>query len=358
MKNAIVTLSKKLIAIPSVPDNTQSLEQALKTVLSELDAYTIEWFEKNGVKSVLIYKTKKRPKKFKILLNGHLDILPGKDYQYKPKIVGNRLYGVGAVDMKASVACLITAFKEVVDEVDYPLGLQLVTDEEPGGFNGTKYQIEKGVRADFVIAGESTNLRIANKAKGTLWLKIFSKGKTAHSAYPWKGGNAISEMNKFLKNIEEMYPNPSEQKWVTTVNISKVQTTNTTFNKIPDNCETWLDIRYIPEEKNTVLARIKKILPREFKISIIENDPPLLTQESNTYIRALQIIGEKITKKEIPIYGTHGTSDARHYILVKGAGVEFGPIGGGMGSDKEWVDIPSLETYTKILIHFLKNLSN
>ena len=33
----------------------------------------------------------------------------------------------------------------MANKVDYPLGLQLVTDEEVGGFNGTKYQIEKAL---------------------------------------------------------------------------------------------------------------------------------------------------------------------------------------------------------------------
>ena len=106
------------------------------------------------------------------------------------------------MDMKANVACLMTVFKDVADKVNYPLGLQLVTDEEIGGFHGTKYQIEKGVRAEFVVVGESTDLNIKNRAKGILWAKISAKGKTAHGAYPWRGENAIWKMNEFLNCLK------------------------------------------------------------------------------------------------------------------------------------------------------------
>lgn len=53
-----------------------------------------------------------------------------------------------------------------------------------------------------------------------------------------------------------------------------------------------------------------------------------------------------------------GSSDARHFTKVGCAGVEFGPIGGGIGTDKEWIDIPSLEKYYKILREFLLHLNN
>src|SRR3989344_6201376 len=113
MLNKIVALTKEFVSIKSNSKNIAELDKILEIALSNLKGYTIERFENKGVKSALIYNSQKRPKKFKIILNGHLDVLPGKAHQYLPKIKGNRLYGVGSMDMKAGVACLITAFKEV-----------------------------------------------------------------------------------------------------------------------------------------------------------------------------------------------------------------------------------------------------
>lgn len=356
MINKIISLTKKLVSIKSTPDNTKALEEILELALLHLKGFTTERFESNGSKSALISNSEKRQKKFKVILNGHLDIIPGKKDQYLPKIKNNRLYGVGSMDMKANVACLIAVFKEMANKVNYPLALQLVTDEETGGFNGTKHQIDKGVRADFVIAGETTNLSIENQAKGILWVKISCKGKAAHSAYPWRGENAIWKMNKFLSLLEEEFPVPKQEEWQTTVNLSKVETKNQTFNKIPDDCIVWLDIRYIPEETNTIVNTLKELLPKGFKLDIVLKEPALSTDENNQYLQLLKQKIEEVTKKGASVVAANGSSDARHFSRINCNAIEFGPIGGGIGSDNEWVDIQSLVSYKKILCEFLTKI--
>lgn len=357
MVHDIVALTKKFISIRSTPDNTEALEKILKLALAEMKGYRIERFERDGAKSALVYNTKKRPKKFKIILNGHLDIIPGKEHQYKPYVKENRLYGVGAMDMKASVACLIAAFKAVAHAVDYPIGLQLVTDEEIGGFNGTKYQIEKGVKADFIIVGENTEFDIENKAKGIVWAKISSKGKAAHGAYPWKGDNAIRNMLRFLNRVEKKYPSPKKEKWVTTVNLANIKTHNTAFNKIPDHCELWLDVRYIPEDGARIVNDLKKMLPKGFAMDIIAKEPALSTDENDHHVQLLMGVTKQIVGKKPRALSANGSSDARHFARVGCPAVEFGPSGGGMGSDDEWADIPSLEKYFQTLKTFLLQLA-
>lgn len=358
MLQTIISLTKKFISISSTPTNTKALREVLDLALSHLEGYTIEQFDRNGVKSALIYNREKRPKKFKIILNGHLDIIPGKDHQYIPKTRGNRLYGVGSMDMKANAACLIMAFREVANKVSFPLALQLVTDEEIGGFDGVKYQIEEGVRSDFIIAGEPTNFDIVHKAKGVLQIKVSAKGKAAHGAYPWKGENAIWKMNKFLNTLQKKYSVSDHEIWATTVNISKIETTNQSFNKIPDDCTAWLDIRFIPEEAKTIKKNIHQLLPKEFTLNIVAHEPALLTDKNNEFINLLKKIIRHETGKTVRIRGAHGSSDVRHFTRVGCAGIEFGPIGEGIGSDYEWVDIPSLKKYYQILKKFLLTVKN
>ncbi len=354
MLDFIVPLTKKFISIKSIPGNPQGLQEILDLALLNLSDFTIERFIDNGVKSALVYKAKRRPKKFKILLNGHLDIIPGKEYQYRPQVKGNRLYGVGAMDMKANVACLIAAFKQVAEGVSYPLGLQLVTDEEIGGFHGTKFQVGKGVRSDFVLAGEPTNFDIVHKAKGVLWIKVSARGKTAHGAYPWRGENAVWKMHDFLSALKKKYPVPLEQKWVTTVNVSRIETSNQTMNKIPDDCFVALDIRYVPEDAGLIVKNLRSILPTGCKLEVVAEEPSLSTDEKNEYIKILGEVSKEEIRKKIYLRGAQGTSDARHFSRVGSAGIEFGPIGGGIGSDSEWVDIPSLKNYYSILVNFLR----
>ncbi|HLZ17294.1 MAG TPA: M20/M25/M40 family metallo-hydrolase, partial [Cyclobacteriaceae bacterium] len=338
MKKNIVSLTKQLIRIKSTQGNPEMLGKALNLALSQLSGFTVEHFEKNGVKSVLVYNAAKRPAKFKIILNGHLDVVPGKENRYKPVMEGNKLYGVGALDMKASVSCLLKVFGEVAKKVSYPLALQLVTDEEVGGYNGTQYQVEKGVSADFVIAAEPTNLNIVDKAKGILNVKITATGKTAHGAYPWRGVNAIWEMYAFLTTLKKEFPVPTREEWVTTVNLSKIETSNTSLNKIPDDCSVLLDIRFIPENSDSILQKIKSLVPDTFTVQVLAHEPALLVSEANEYIQNLKQISEKITGDQVILYGANGSSDARHYTKIGTDGIEFGPIGGNIGADDEWVD--------------------
>ncbi len=356
MLKKIVSTSKKLISINSSIEHPNALHEILETAISPIKGYNVEYFERNANRSVLIYNSKKRPSKFKIILNGHLDIVPGKEYQYKPYIKNDRLYGVGALDMKASAVCLIEVFKKVVNKVSFPLAIQLVTDEEVGGFDGTKYQIEKGVKADFVITGESTSFNIANKAKGILLLKIKAKGKSAHGAYVWNGTNAISIMSKFVNNLEKAFPIPKQNTWVSTVNISKIETSNISFNKVPDDCTVSLDIRYIPGDIENVLKKIRNLLPKELKIIYTLKEPSMDVNANNQNILKLSYSVNKIMHKKPKLYGANGSSDARHYTSINCPAIEFGPIGGGIGSDSEWISIKSLEKYVLILQDFLLSI--
>lgn len=333
------------------------MEQVLEVALKYLKGFTVERFTHNGVPSVLVYNTPKRPKKFRLILNGHLDVVPGKPYQYVPTIKGKKLYGVGSMDMKANVACLVFAFKELASKVSYPLALQLTTDEEIGGFNGTKYQVDQGVRADFVLAGEPTNFDIVHEAKGVSWLRISAVGKTAHGAYPWRGDNAILKINQFLYRLQKIYPTPKQQAWVTTVNISSISTSNKSFNKIPDDCILEIDTRFIAKDSKSFLPKIQKLLPKGCSLEVVTNEPALFTPKTNEFVQLLSTITARVIKKNIVLRGAQGTSDARHFARVGGQGIEFGPIGGDIGSDHEWVDLPSLAKYYEILKEFLLQLA-
>lgn len=349
----IVELTKKLVAIPSVTENPDGLAEVLTLALSYLPGYTVEHFERNGIKSALVYSAPERPKRFTILLNCHLDVIPGKEEQYTPRVDGDRIYGAGVMDMKANLACALLAFRDVAHMATHPIALQLVTDEEMGGFNGTKLQVEEGVRADFVLATEPTSLDIVYKTKGILWLKITAHGVTAHGAYPWRGENAIWKMHDFLSALQKAFPVPKEEVWSTTVNVSTVASANHAYNKIPDDCVVGLDIRYAPEDTESILGRIQALVPVGFTVEVLAQEPATLTDVENPLIMRLKEIAHATTGKDIVLRGAQGSSDARHFAPVLCPGIEFGPVGGGIGSDEEWVDIPSLESYYEIIKKFI-----
>lgn len=351
MMENVRRFAEKLIAIPSTADNPQGLRDILDVAKMELQGFAVEEFENNGIPSMLVSNNSAKMREFKIILNAHLDVVPAGEYQLIEK--EGRFYGRGVYDMKIAAAVIIFLFKELVKSVDYPLALQLVTDEELGGFCGTKYQVEQGVRGDFVLAGDISSLRIQNKSKGMLWLKIKTTGKSAHGAYPWEGENALGKLQKVLEKLKMLYPDPEEAVWRTTINIAKIETPNISFNKVPEEATTFLDIRFIPEEKDTIVDIIKSTLDPDVQVEVVANEPSQYTDENNIYVKHLNLSVEKVTGSKAAMLQLHGASDVRFYEQMGTPAVCFGPYGGGQHSDGEWVEIEGIQTYYEILKDFL-----
>lgn len=355
MIEQIVSFTKQLVSIESTDEKKDNLQKAIDVCVKELQGFTIEKFNRNGRPSILAYAGNQRPKQFDVIFNGHLDVVSAQSHQFAPVEKEGKLYGRGTSDMKAAAAVQLLAFKEIAKTISQPVALQLVTDEEIGGYDGTDLQIKDGVRTPFVIAGEPTDFGVGQKAKGVIWMNVKTKGVVAHGAYQWRGVSAILKMNKAINAIEKEFPVLTKEEWRTTINIAKVETSNTTYNKVPDDCTMRLDIRYIPEDWKTIKQKIEQIFDG-FELEFLELEPPQVTKETNPYFQQLLTSISSVMSKKADVIVKHGASDVRHFSRVEGEGVEFGPIGAGLHSDEEWVDIQSLDTYYQILTRFLKNL--
>jgi len=355
MKQSILTLAQKLISIPSIQKNASALNEVLNIALDEVSKYNIKSFKQNDSKSALIYNTSQYDStKYKIILNAHLDVVEAP--QYAPIVRNNKLFGRGAYDMKAAAAVNILLFNELAHKLNYPIALQLVTDEEVGGFNGTKYQVSRGINADFVMVGESnSNLDIKYASKGVIRFKVTTLGKSAHGAYPWKGDNALIKMNNIINKLMIRFPIPNKEVWKSTLTCSKINTSNTTINKVPDHCEMWSDLRFVPEDKK-IIDTLNNIIKPDGELEIILDEPAFISEPNSHYIKLLRQTIFNSNNLQPQLLKAHGSSDLRHYANTDAAGVEFGPIGANAHGDDEYVNIKSLFNYYNILKSFL--LSN
>lgn len=71
-------------------------------------------------------------------LAAHLDVVPGSNDQFVPKVDGDRLYGRGAYDIKMAIAVFMQIFQDqdCRDKLSN-VGIMITSDEEIGGMNGT-----------------------------------------------------------------------------------------------------------------------------------------------------------------------------------------------------------------------------
>lgn len=346
----------KLLSLQTTADKDDLLVKVIDLAHKYLEKNQIKikrFLINNKPSLVALMSENKNPT---IMLNGHLDVVPAKSSQFKPKIKGDKLFARGAQDMKAACVSMMKVFKDLAINKSFPrdkLGLMLVTDEEIGGFDGSKALLTKGYQGRFVMTGESTDFDIEIAAKGVLWLKLISTGKASHGAYLWEGKNAISPIAAAIGSIQKLFPVPKKESWITTCNISSISGGNAT-NRVPDTCELKLDIRFIPKDNpDKIIYKIKKSIAKDIKIEIIEKESYLKTDKKHPYLKILQKLVKKETKESAKLLKQHGASDARFFSEKGIPTTSFGPIGDGLHSDNEWVSLKSLIQFENILKQFI-----
>lgn len=294
-----------------------------------------------------------------LILNGHLDVVSGKEKQFIPYEKDGKLYGRGSADMKAGCAAMMCTLAELKDKnLPCKIQLQLVSDEEICGLNCSKFLSENGYLGDFVICGEPTQLGIGIQAKGILQLDIEVEGKSAHGSRPWQGENAIVKSFDIYNNILDLpfakessalYESPS-------INLSKVHGGNV-YNKVPDKCIMSFDIRFLPTQNpDELVKQIKSVAGDKVIVQLIGS--PVKTKLDDPYIKLLTNSIKTISNVEnVNVFGQHGSADSRFFSKFDVPAVEFGPTGSNWHGDDEYVEIESVKQYKKMIIDFALNFN-
>jgi succinyl-diaminopimelate desuccinylase len=356
---SFLAAASELLAVPSTADRPGDLHRALRFVVDFVGpGFTVERFESGGKPSALIYRGAERPR-FQVILNAHLDVVPASPAQFRPRREGDRLYARGAQDMKVSALVEAQVFRELAGTVPYPLALQLVTDEEVGGRNGTLHQIKSGVCGEFVIVGEHSGLRIVTDSKGMITATLRAVGRSGHSAYPWLGDNALVKLHRSLASLLAAYPVPAEEAWRTTVNVARIETPNQARNQIPALAEAWLDIRFPPEDTDLngktaeeTAAYLASFCEPGVTPIVDHVDPPHHANRHRREIRRLkQAVADQGYRADF--LRKHGAADGRFYYQQGTDAVIFGVGGDGLHGPDEYVDTTTITPYYLALKAFL-----
>ena len=145
-----------------------------------------------------------------LLLNGHIDTVLAVDgWSSDPWLArrdGDRLYGLGACDMKAGVAAALLATRALASRRDLWRGRLLfssVVDEEAYSL-GARALIASGVRADYCVVAESSWERPCLGSVGKVLLRLDAFGRAAHASWPAAGVNAAVEAAKAAARLDEL----------------------------------------------------------------------------------------------------------------------------------------------------------
>jgi succinyl-diaminopimelate desuccinylase len=367
MNQELIEKAKQLIAIPSTADNPVALHAAVdfiaNHILHNYEGITVERFESNGVPSLLAYADTTRPTEFDVLLNGHVDVVPGKPEDFTPRIEDNRLYGRGAYDMKVAALLMADVFCRVATTSQTSVGLQIVADEEVGGYNGIRHQLDEGVRAKFAIVGEMTDLDICYESRGICWVELGFSGKKAHGGHAWEGDNAVVKASKFAATLLERMPMPAKPTWTSTASVSSLSTSNVVYNQVPEQATMKVDFRFTPGNHNftsrkTVENFVKSIDPSVEILSWPVFEPAVFVPTNNADLLRLADTVRTTTDHEPALIQRHGSSDARHFANEGIPCVEFGLGGGNLHGDREYANLDTITKFYTALETFLYDYSN
>jgi len=306
-----------------------------------------------------------RPRQ-RILLAPHLDTVNVVDEgQLKPQDRKGRMYGRGASDTKGSVAALFAALCELAQSKSRPRETEIIfvglVDEEHGQ-GGSRALAASGLKADLAIVGEPTRLIVATAHKGSVWLDVETRGKSAHGAMPHVGKNAVHEMARVVEAIETDLARSLHRKRHPllghgTVSVGTIRG-GTQTNIVPDQCVIGVDRRTLPGETEASTRRdLEKFLhARKLKAQVsnvsLKPCPPLETKATRPLIRQLlRGVGQSRPQ------GVDYFCDAA--ILAAGGipSVVFGPgdIAQAHTAD-EWISLAQVDRAQAMLLRFLKSL--
>jgi succinyl-diaminopimelate desuccinylase len=293
-----------------------------------------------------------------VIMHGHLDVVPARSGQFAPRIEGDRLIGRGAYDMKGALAAIMCAVREAAEQDRVRVRFVCVPDEESEDVDNrsTDALVAEGLRADFALTGEPTDLHIGVQAKGVLAVRVEVSGTAAHGSTPWLGDNAILKAHDTFRRIEtlpfsressDMFDRPS-------INLARIEGGDA-FNKVPDACNMDVDIRFLPnQDPGEILSQIRAIPDVEILKTFTR--APAKVSRRNPYVLALRdAVGRSIEGEALSV-GRDGASDAISFLEAGVPAVEFGPIGGGHHGPHEWVSISSLARYRCALGDFVRYL--
>lgn len=163
-----------------------------------------------------------------------------------------KLYGLGACDMKDGIAAFLQAVSEIdLKNLTYGIKVYITYDEEIG-FSGIQEVVSlKEKKPNFWIIGEPTNNVYMTGCKGLFAIKLFTNGIKVHSSTPKKGKSANSSMIKLLNELEEYYiqniecdKNSAFEVPYTTMNIGLLNG-GSAINSVAASCMSYIDFRII-----------------------------------------------------------------------------------------------------------------
>ena len=364
----VAELAAQLVAIESI--NPEVVAGGSGEM--ELARFVAEWCERAGLETTLTELAPSRANVVAVargsgggrslMLNAHMDTVgvAGMTDPFAPRIEAGRLYGRGAQDMKGSLAaCMLATAGARRGGLRGDVILTAVADEEFASL-GTE-AVAAGLTADAAIVTEPTELRLAVAHRGFVHLEVEVRGRAAHGSRPDLGVDAIAKMGRVLVGIEELdrrlRADPTHRFLGSGSVHASLIDGGQEFSSYPARCRVQAERRTIPgetaehaeQELRDVVARAAEGDP-DFSAEVRApiSREPFGIDENAEVVQLVHRHAAAVLGAEPEIVGVPFWADSALLATAGIPTVVFGPLGEGLHSEVEWVDVASLERCVEI----------
>jgi len=264
-----------------------------------------------------------------LLCNAHIDtVAVGEGWTRNPygELDGNRLYGRGTCDTKASLAAALLAalcLHQLADGRSAALEIHSVVDEEPGG-NGTLALLraltgEAVERPKLAVIMEPTKLDLLTGHRGMLWYGLTCIGKQAHGSTAL-GINAIEQAADVVHSLRAL--NQRFSTWAADaydpprLNVGVVHGGHEVYTT-PGVCDLEVSVRYAPGQREAVAEAILDAVYSALPAELVEMrfcqdfEASESARGSAEVVTALAALRRRRPNAQVSTLG--GTCDMRHY---------------------------------------------
>lgn len=291
-----------------------------------------------------------------IALVGHTDVVRTV-HDGPPRFEGDRLYGPGASDMKSGLALMLQLVAYPV-ETSANLSLVFYAGEEGVYENnelGIVMEREPALRAiDFALVLEPTDNQLQLGCGGSLHADVLFQGRSAHSARPWQGTNAIYLALGFVSRLAARTPTARRVEgleWITSFSATMANGGRAP-NVIPDEFRLSVNARFAPDQSPEQVEReLCELVRDQGHVTITDCSVPAPPCRNHPLIRALELAGAKTVAPKF------GWTDVARFALAGIAAANFGPGTLAQAHQRnEWTSLSALHDADAVLRLWLSTL--
>jgi succinyl-diaminopimelate desuccinylase len=284
-----MALAQRTLDLVNIPSESRHEAELYSYVTS---AVPLEQAYSDG-ESVLFAKREGKPL---VLLAGHTDTVPAQG-NLPGRIEDGAVVGLGASDMKGGLAVMAELGCWAAEtDLAYDLALLFFPREElgpaenplPGVFERTRIVDE----AQLVICLEPTDNTLQLGCLGNLNARAVFEGKSAHSARPWLGVNAIKLAFDGLRHVLDAEPRDVDIDGLVFREVISVTQLNAGIasNVIPARAEAILNFRYAPDRSpESAVERVRELVGAD--VEILANSPPAHVALRSPLVEELRAVG-------------------------------------------------------------------